>query len=116
MGKKTALCPYEEFQKMSHHTKHKEFKERCMHCLTGFTTKEVWAKRKEICISINGRQAIQMPEKGIKVQFQDQHKQMPVPVRILGRLLETCLGVGQIVRNHIRISINTTQHAVMYIN
>lgn len=45
----------------------------------GFTTKKVLAQHKENCISINGRQAIQMPKKGSKVQFQDQHKQMPVP-------------------------------------
>ena len=64
---------------MAHHTKHKESKEWCLYCLSGFTTKDVLAKPKENSISINGRQGVQMPKKGSKVQFQDHHRQMPVP-------------------------------------
>ena len=50
-----------------------------MHCVTGFSSEEVLAKHKENCISINGMQGIQMRKKGSKVQFQDHHRQMPVP-------------------------------------
>ena len=56
-----------------------EPKSFCMHCLQAFSTKEVWAKHKENCLSINGKQGIQMPKKGSKVQFQDHHRQMPAP-------------------------------------
>lgn len=41
--------------------------------------RKMLAQHKKNFISINGRQAIQMPEKGTKARFQDQHKQMPVP-------------------------------------
>lgn len=64
---------------MRNHTKHPGTKEFCMHCLQAFSTKEVLAKHKENCLSINGGQGIQMPKKGSKVQFQDHHRQMPVP-------------------------------------
>ena len=43
------------------------------------STKKVLAEHKENCISINGRQGIQMPKKGSKLKFQDHNKQMPVP-------------------------------------
>ena len=36
------------------------------------------AKHKETCFRINGKQGIQMPKKGSKVQFQDHHGQMLV--------------------------------------
>ena len=62
---------------MRNHTKHHGTKEFCMHCLQAFSTKEVLAKHKENCLSINGKQGIQMPKKGSKVQFQDHHRQMP---------------------------------------
>lgn len=41
--------------------------------------KKCWLNISINCISINGRQGIQMLKKGSKVQFQDHHKQMPVP-------------------------------------
>ena len=47
--------------------------------LQAFSSKEVLAKHKENCLSINGKQGIQMPKKGSKGQFQDHHRQMPVP-------------------------------------
>ena len=47
--------------------------------LQAFSSKEVLAKHMENCLSINGKQGIQMPKKGSKGQFQDHHRQMPVP-------------------------------------
>lgn len=44
---------------MRNHTKHHGTKESCMHCLQAFSTKEVSAKHKENCLSINGKQGIQ---------------------------------------------------------
>ena len=63
---------------MRNHTKDHGTKEFCMHCLQAFSTKEVLAKHKENCFRINGKQGIQMPKKGSKVQFQDHHGQMLV--------------------------------------
>ena len=63
---------------MRNHTKHHGTKEFCMHCLQAFSTKEVLAKHKENCFRINGKQGIQMPKKGSKVQFQNHHGQMLV--------------------------------------
>ena len=62
----------------SFNTKHHGTKEFCMHCLQAFSTKEVLAKHKQNCFRINGKQGIQMPKKGSKVQFQDHHGQMLV--------------------------------------
>ena len=64
---------------MRHHTKHHATKGFCMHCLQAFSSKEILTKHKESCLSINGWQAIQMPKKDTKVQFQDHHRRMPVP-------------------------------------
>ena len=41
--------------------------------------KDVLTEHKNNCISINGKQAINMPEKGDKVYFKNHHKQLPVP-------------------------------------
>ena len=64
---------------MRNHTKHHGTKEFCVHYLQAFSTKEVLAKHKENWLSINGKHGIQMPKKGSKVQFQHNHRQMPVP-------------------------------------
>ena len=60
-------------------TKHQHREHFCMHCLQAFSSKEVLTKHKENFLSINGKQAIQMPKKGSKVEFQDYHKQLPIP-------------------------------------
>ena len=43
------------------------------------SSEHVLTNHKEICIEINGEQAIKMPEKGSKVKFTNFHKQLPVP-------------------------------------
>ena len=64
---------------MYNKTKHKERKHFCMYCLQFFSADEILAKHKSNCIVINGEQAIRMPKEGSMVQFQNYHKQMPVP-------------------------------------
>ena len=64
---------------MFNQTKHKERKHFCMFCLQCFSSEQVSTNHKEICIQINGEQAIKMPEKGSKVKFTTFHKQLPVP-------------------------------------
>ena len=64
---------------MFNQTKHEHRKHFCMHCLQCFSREDVLTEHKNNCISINGEQAIKMPEKGAKVYFQNHHKQLSVP-------------------------------------
>ena len=59
--------------------KHEHKKHFCMYCLQCFSREDVLTEHKNNCISINGKQAINMPEKGDKVYFKNHHKQLPVP-------------------------------------
>lgn len=58
---------------------HKEKKHFCMHCLHSFSTKERLDNHIKYCFSINGTQAMKMPEEGGQVYFKNHHKQLPVP-------------------------------------
>ena len=60
-------------------TKHEHKKYFCMYCLQCFSREDVLTEHKNNCILINGKQAINMPEKGDKVYFKNHHKQLPVP-------------------------------------
>ena len=69
-----------EFNKfMFRQNKHEHKKYFCMYCLQCFSREDVLTKHINNCISINGKQAINMPEKGDKVYFKNHHKQLPVP-------------------------------------
>ena len=68
-----------EFNKfMFRQNKHEHKKHFCMYCLQCFSREDVLTEHKNNCISINGKQAINMPEKGDKVYFKNHHKQLPV--------------------------------------
>ena len=60
-------------------TKHNCKKHFCMYCLQCFSREDVLAEHIKNCLSINGKQAIKMPEKGQHVSFRNYHKQIPVP-------------------------------------
>ena len=64
---------------MFRQNKHEHKKYFCMYCLQCFSREDVLTEHKNNCISINGKQAINMPEKGDKVYFKNHHKQLPVP-------------------------------------
>ena len=64
---------------MFRQTKHEHRKHFCMYCLQCFSREDVLTEHKNNCISINGKQAIKMPEKGDKVYFKNHHKQLSVP-------------------------------------
>ena len=69
-----------EFNKfMFRQNKHEHKKHFCMYCLQCFSREDVLTKHINNCISINGKQAINLPEKGDKVYFKNHHKQLPVP-------------------------------------
>ena len=65
---------------MYNQTKHKERKHFCMHCLQCFSSERVLNNHKDICIKINGTQAVNMPTKDNNIlKFNNFHKQQPVP-------------------------------------
>ena len=70
-----------DFNKLMYNqTKHKERKHFCMHCMQCFSSERVLSNHKEICIIINGMQAITMPKKGDNIlKYKDFHRQLPVP-------------------------------------
>ena len=61
---------------MYNQTKHKKRKHFCMHCLQCFISEQVLNNHKEICIQVNGTQAIKMPTKD---NINHLHKQLQVP-------------------------------------
>ena len=65
---------------MYNQTKHKERKHFCMYCLKCFSSDRVLNNHKDICIQVNGEQAIKMPDKDNNIlKFNNFHKQQPVP-------------------------------------
>ena len=69
-----------DFNRMMYNkTKHKERKHFCMHCLQCYSTEEIVTKHKSNCMVMNGEQALRTPQESSMVQFQNYHKQTPVP-------------------------------------
>ena len=64
---------------MFNQTKYKCKKHFCMYCLQCFSREDVLTEHINNCLSINGKQAIKMPEKGQHVSFRNYYKQIPVP-------------------------------------
>ena len=65
---------------MFNQTKHEHRKHFCMHCLQCFSSDRVLSNHKDICIQVNGTQAIKMPNKDNNIlKFNNFHKQQPVP-------------------------------------
>ena len=60
-------------------TKYEHKKHFCMHCLQCFTSEQVLSNHKDVCISINGKQAIEMPKEGSILKYENYHKQLDVP-------------------------------------
>ena len=64
---------------MYNQKKHKERKHFCMYCLQCFSSDRVLNNHKDICIQVNGEQAIKMPDKDNNIlKFNNFHKQQPV--------------------------------------
>ena len=73
-------CLIKDFNRFMHHkTKSHQKKHFCMHCLQCFSSERVLTKHKEVCIEINGEQAIKMPNLGSKIEFKNYNKQMQAP-------------------------------------
>ena len=71
----------EDFNRfMYNQTKHKESKHFCMHCLQCFSSERVLSDHKDNCITVNGTQAVKMPDKNNNtLKYNNFHKQQPVP-------------------------------------
>ena len=65
---------------MYNQTKHKEKKHFCMYCLQCFTTEIILKNHSELCMVLNGKQGIQMPNNdNNKLKFENTRKEIPVP-------------------------------------
>ena len=65
---------------MLHKTKNKNKKYFCKSCLQCFSSKNVLAKHKEDCLSINGGQSTKVEKETI--EFKNYFKQLPAPFKI----------------------------------
>ena len=76
----THYCLIKDFNRfMFRHTKNENKKHFCMHCFQCFSSERVLLNHKEICLEINGKQAVKMPEIGSKIDFKNFKKQLQVP-------------------------------------
>ena len=64
---------------MYNKAKHRDRKHFCIYCLQCFSSENVLNNRKTNCMVINGKQAINMPEKGSTIKFNNFRKQQAVP-------------------------------------
>ena len=65
---------------MYNQSKHKERKHFCMYCLQCFSSERVLANHVNNCLTINGKQTINMPKQGENIlKFNNFDKQLPVP-------------------------------------
>ena len=61
-------------------SKHKERKHFCMYCLQCFSSEIILSNHIKNCLTINGKQAINMPKEGENMlKFNNFYKQFPVP-------------------------------------
>lgn len=50
-----------------------------MHCLQCFSSERVLENYKEVCVVVNGKQAIKMPPADSVLEYKNFHKQLDVP-------------------------------------
>ena len=67
----THYCLITDFNRfMFHKTNHKNKEHFCLLCFQCFSSERVLSEHKEICLEINGKQAIKMPKTWIQNWFQ----------------------------------------------
>ena len=68
---------------MYNQSKHKERKCFCMYCLQCFSSERVLTNHVNNCLTVNGKQAINMHKQGDNIlKFNNFHKQLPFPFLI----------------------------------
>ena len=65
---------------MFHKTKNKNKNYLCKSCLQCFSSKNMLAEHKKVCLNINGAQSVRL-EKGT-IEFKNHFKQIPVPFKV----------------------------------
>ena len=89
-----------------------------MYCLQCFSSDNILDEYKKNRITVNGKQAINMPNNGEKVQFKNYHKQLQVPFVIYAdfeAIVEKIHGVKQDSDNSYTDAIKSIRIAVMLI-
>ena len=65
---------------MYNQSRHRERKHFCMYCLQCFSSESILEKHTNNCLTINGKQAINMPKEDESIlKFNNFHKQQAVP-------------------------------------
>ena len=64
---------------MFHQNRNSNGKHFCMHCLQCFISERVLENHREVCVVVNGKQAIKMPPAGSTLKHENFHKQLNVP-------------------------------------
>ena len=77
---------------MFHKTKNKNKNYFCKSCLQFFSGKNVLAKHKEDCLSINGKESVKLEK--AKIEFENYFKQIPVPFKIYFDFECNLMGIG----------------------
>ena len=89
---------------MCNQLKHKERKHLCMYCLQCFSSESILAKHTNNCLTINGKQAINMPKQGEDIlKFNNFHKQLLAPFVIYADFeasRKRCKVVDRMITNH----------------
>ena len=86
-------------------TKHKERKHFCIYCLQCFPYEKTLINHKENCITVNGAQAIKMPEDDDMVYFKNCHKGLEASfdslfMLILRLSIKRYTDVNQIIKSY----------------
>ena len=87
---------------MFHKTKNKNKKWFCRSCLQCFSSESVLIKHKENCLSINGKQSVNL-EKGI-IEFENHFKQIPVSLKTYDDFEWNLRGVESYEGSYTKIS------------
>lgn len=61
-----------------------------MYCLQCFMSAKVLSNHKEVCMLVNGKQAIRMPKEGSVLKYENYYKQLDVPFVIYADFEAIC--------------------------
>ena len=80
-GENKHYCLIKDFNRfMFCKSKHSNKKHFCRYCLQCFSTQEVLTNHRPVCLEINGKQAVKMPDEDkANVRFGNYQKQLPAP-------------------------------------
>src|SRR6266536_194432 len=92
-------------------TKHNKKQHFCKYCIQHFTTEEILKKHMDNCIAINGVQAVELPKKGMKLEFSNLSKTISKPFVIYADIEALLIHIKNEKQNlNKSYTINTQKH------